>query len=289
MLLDDFIEWVKPILKIARDLVIIVFLAAIAWKIVTVKIDLTSFDFSDLLALIMAIFAVSLSAAFYFQANKSSHDFYDNIYNFTKDTSEMLGRIESGFGERLKNIDTSFTGFKESLSDLRNQEKTIESLDKKKEESENAEKTREELIKKLTTRTDMQKEEMNGILHQLAELSKELKEKKSEISRLQKKLDKSPIINSRATGTRVDELRGYRGIARFLSRLMIKYFDTHDIQEVPPLPDLLPSLFKGGRIPPNLRRDMARIGVLSLDGDLTVKGTAMLDSIIDSIYLEKNI
>lgn len=72
-----------------------------AWKLLSAefKIDLASFSFNDFLALVLALFSVALSVAFYFKANEASNQFYDNTYKFTKEMSEILGRIEAGFGD----------------------------------------------------------------------------------------------------------------------------------------------------------------------------------------------
>ncbi|OQB81233.1 MAG: hypothetical protein BWX88_04318 [Planctomycetes bacterium ADurb.Bin126] len=58
--------------------------------------------------MILALFAIGMSVAFYFKTTDSSNQFYDNIYNFTQKTSEILGRIEERFGERLKHLDEGY-------------------------------------------------------------------------------------------------------------------------------------------------------------------------------------
>lgn len=70
-----------------------------------IKFDFTDLRFTDLLSLIMAIFAIFLAIAFYLKATETSNVFYNNTYEFTNHTSELLGRIEAGFEERLKQID----------------------------------------------------------------------------------------------------------------------------------------------------------------------------------------
>lgn len=58
----------------------------------------------DLISVLLAFFAIGLSVAFYMKANETSSTFYDNTYKFTREVSEILGRIESGFGEKLTNL-----------------------------------------------------------------------------------------------------------------------------------------------------------------------------------------
>jgi hypothetical protein len=76
----------------------------IAYKITTADFSGIEFSFSELLALLLSFFAISISISFYFQTNKTSNRFYDNTYRFTKDISENLGRIEERFGEQLEGI-----------------------------------------------------------------------------------------------------------------------------------------------------------------------------------------
>ena len=55
-----------------------------------------------MLNLLLALFAVGLSATFYFKATETSERFYANTYDFSKDISEKIGRIEERFGGQLE-------------------------------------------------------------------------------------------------------------------------------------------------------------------------------------------
>ena len=79
---------------------------------------MSKFDFSDLLSLILALFAVGLAVAFYFKATDTSNKFYDNTYKFTGDVSQILGRIEAGFGERLRHLDEGYGHLAESVQNI---------------------------------------------------------------------------------------------------------------------------------------------------------------------------
>jgi len=120
----------------------------ILYKIITfsldiTKFDLSKFDFSDLLSLILAIFSIGLSVMFYIKADETSNRFYDNTQKFTRDISEILGRIEAGFGEKLKHIDEGYSKFIEDyysngkpLIESKLEEKENEEI-KKKEQDDN--------------------------------------------------------------------------------------------------------------------------------------------------------
>lgn len=93
-----------------RFLVVAAVIGVVLWKIATADLDLSQFAFSDLLALLLALFAIGLSVAFYFKAAETSNALYDNSDRFTKQISEILGRIEAGFGERLRPLDEGYSG-----------------------------------------------------------------------------------------------------------------------------------------------------------------------------------
>jgi hypothetical protein len=97
--------------KVTFLIFVIIFMVIIIWKLIGIdlKIDLTSFDFKDFLFLIVALFSLLLSIAFYFKATETSNTFYDNTYKFTQTVSEILGRIEAGFGEKLQHLDVGYS------------------------------------------------------------------------------------------------------------------------------------------------------------------------------------
>jgi hypothetical protein len=122
----------------AIKLSIIILFSVIAWRIAwsSFSLDLSKFDFSDLLAMILAIFAMIISVAFYFKSTDYSNLFYDNIYNFTQKTSEILGRIEERFGERLKHIDEGYGRIQSRFDGIL---KSSDEIEKKVKETEGKE------------------------------------------------------------------------------------------------------------------------------------------------------
>jgi hypothetical protein len=98
--------------------IVILFAIVIAKRLATVdlsKLNLTGFDFSQLLALLLALFAMALSAQFYFKAADTSNAFYNNTYNFMKDVSEVLGRMEERFGKQLEGLEKAQTRIEEGM------------------------------------------------------------------------------------------------------------------------------------------------------------------------------
>lgn len=166
--------------------------------------DFSDFDFSSLLSLLLAIFAIGLSVAFYFKSTETSNRFYDNTYKFTKDISEILGRIDSGFGERLRHLDEGYTSLRDNFysngsneQDKEDEIKKAESkidTDKKKLELEVAERKKiiEELMKKANI-GDQEKEAINSKLEErekeIANLNRELRHLKRQVYRAEKSIN----------------------------------------------------------------------------------------------------
>jgi peptidoglycan hydrolase CwlO-like protein len=122
-----------------------------------VTFDFSNFNFTDLLSLLLAIFAISLSVAFYFKATDTSNKFYDNTFKFTKDISEILGRIEAGFGERLKHLDEGYSGLMNKFDGSKTDNKS-EDIEEAKLEIE---KEKEQLHKEVEEKNELLNELMN--------------------------------------------------------------------------------------------------------------------------------
>ena len=118
------------------------------------------FTVESLLSTILAIFSIVISILFYFKADSTSSHFYDSSYNYMKDQSILLGRIEERFGAKFDSINTTLEHMhlknyeiveKETEKDLlikEFQEKTLMS-DKDKEAFINALKQKEQEIEEL--------------------------------------------------------------------------------------------------------------------------------------------
>ena len=104
--------------------------------IADLSFDFSKFDFNALLALLLSLFAIGLSIVFYFKATDTSNLFYDNTYKFTKDISNILGRIEAGFGEKLQNLDKGYSGLLNKIDKENTSPKDIEETKTDKKEVE---------------------------------------------------------------------------------------------------------------------------------------------------------
>lgn len=175
--------------SILKTIIISVFSVLIAYKLAISELnfDFSKFDFSDLLSLILALFSIGLAVTFYFKATDTSNNFYDNTYKFTKDISGILGRIEAGFGEKLKHLDEGYTGLVDKFSgdSIKVKSDSIEKVKKELEdEKERLEKEmdeKNEILSQLMTKANLN-------AHEREEFSKRINAKDEEINNLSSEL-----------------------------------------------------------------------------------------------------
>lgn len=173
----------KSLTSVAIRLALIILFSIVAWRIAwsNFSLDLSKFDFSDLLAMILALFAMGMSVAFYFKSTDSSNQFYDNIYNFTQKTAEILGRIEERFGERLKHLDegygriqSQFDGASRNPGEIEKKVKETEGKEEKeKEKLEETNKAMQQLLEKMAQRARLEEVEKEEFYAKLQELESE--------------------------------------------------------------------------------------------------------------------
>lgn len=190
----------KKLTSGALKLSIIILFSVIAWRIAwsSFSLDLSQFDFSDLLALVLALFAMTVSIAFYFKSTDSSNLFYDNIYNFTQKTSEILGRIEERFGERLKHLDegygriqSKFDGISKNPDEIEKQVKETEGKEEKeKEKLEETNKAMRDMIDTLAQRAKLQEQEKVDFYENLEKLTFEKDSAQERIREIEEDRDK---------------------------------------------------------------------------------------------------
>lgn len=167
-----------------RDISAIIFLFVCAYRIAVmdVVVDLTGFSFTDVLSMFLAMSAIALSAAFYFKADESSQGFYNNTYHFTKDVSEILGRIESGFGEKLRHIDEGYSGLSQKFDRMPFDKSAAKADEETKEaEIQEQEAQRQNIIEDLMKRAHLAGEEKRELVSRLSQLSSELDRSRAEL------------------------------------------------------------------------------------------------------------
>lgn len=185
--LSGFLTWGN-----LRDILLIALLVILTWKLLNsnIEIKFESFSFTDLLSVLLAFFAIGLSAAFYFKATETSNRFYDNSYKFTKEISEILGRIESGFGEKLQHIDEGYTGLRDKFDKMPFDVKTAKEEEQKEEKHiKEQESERNKIILGLMEKAKVADHEKEALLKELESHTRELEKSKFELRRLQRKIN----------------------------------------------------------------------------------------------------
>lgn len=186
----------------------VIAVVALSVKVLMIPTSLV-IDFPMLLSLLLALFSVALSALFYFKATDSSNQFYDNTHKFTRDISQLLAKMESGFGERLRNLDEGYTsmrsywqaGFKPGEAEGDIASKVEEAKQKLQEENEGIKKIveqRNKIIDDLIEGSQLDKAEKDKV-------SSELRRKEGELAAMQ---DEMKRLNTRLTLARFQKRQG---------------------------------------------------------------------------------
>lgn len=263
-------EWVKAIS-------VLLLVGVASYKIYVTPFNITV-DFPTLLSLLLALFSVGLAALFYFKATETSNTFYDNSYNFTKDIAQLLVKIESGFGERLRHLDEGYSSMRDYLQSMpeRKSEEVVETTKKKikdeKQEIEKVASERNQIIKHLVERSQLQQEEKTKVLE-------ELKEKEQELMEAQKELTK---MNRRLVVERMKRARGSsrdRGFVGFTKSRVLPELGVERILEGSPI-----SIRKrfdriSGDLPRAYLDDLEKEGYF--DNGLTSEGVLFIRSLAD--------
>lgn len=249
-----------------RDLLVSTLIVALGWKLVNAdfKVDLATFSFNDFLALILALFSVALSVAFYFKASDASNKFYDNTYKFTKEMSEILGRIEAGFGERLRHLDEGYSGMRDKLDRMPAYGATPLEVQQEKEEIRLKEEQQKALLEDLATRAKLAEHEKQALFQQLRKTDQELQTARGELKKMQE--SRASVRRSPSTGT----------VFRYLVR-QLKEFRS-GAEEERPSPSELRSLFAEHRniIADRAIDDLRDLGMLDSEEELTADAMRLL-------------
>ena len=242
----------------------------VGWKLLTspINVNLSDFNFTDLLSLILALFAVALSITFYFKVIETSNDFYNNTYKFTSETSEILGRIEAGFGERLRHLDEGYTGLRDRIEKFPIDTYQVEQKVKEEEdEVKNKEEERDKLIESLAEKAKLEKNEKIELFRKLNELENELTDAKSTVAFFHKQLKKADIETGKDRH-RYDKVMRY--IKKFLiNEMLIKEMDIREINIIN-----IKNRFNSikDKLPAKFLNDMQEFGFVDSEMNLTDEG-----------------
>lgn len=265
-------SWLKFIVGILFSILIVYKLA-----ISDFVFDFTNFDFNSLLSLILAIFAISLSVAFYFKATDTSNSFYDNTYKFTQDVSEILGRIEAGFGERLRHLDEGYTGLIGKFDNgntEQNIKETKEELEKEKQKLKNDIEERNKILNSLIEKAQLEQ-------HQKEEIRNQLKEKEVEISKQNNEINF--LRNRLHSENKSDDIKSLELPSNIIKLLLNFYKSLNDPEIIENMPT---SIFMRryklelNELSNNERVSLQNLRIINEDGLFTVHGIRTLREIV---------
>jgi hypothetical protein len=259
-------------LKNCRDVAVLIFFGVMSFKFFSIELSLNikEFGFTDLLAILIAFFAIGLSAAFYFKATDTSNRFYDNSYAFTKDVSEILGRMEAGFGERLRHLDEGYTGIRDKFDKLPfDSAKAMEDIEKENQEIKNKEGEQRKALEGLAIKAHLAENEKLDLFAHMEKISRELEESKTEARRLEKSLLQNEKIN-------IDD---GMDILHYLSRKILKARPSGISMKSPNTS--YGYMFRQIRkeVPRRVIRALENCGFIDEDGDLTSEAIKILTQI----------
>jgi hypothetical protein len=248
--------------------------AVVCYRLVTApfSVDLTGFSFNDLLALILAMFSIALSVAFYFKATDTSNEFYDNTYRFTKDISEILGRIEAGFGERLRHLDEGYTGLRDQVARIPlDERKAKEEIAEEEEQAQKVEEEKARLLEDLARRAKLQEAEKHALFQKLGQKDSELAKTRSEIEFMRRRLERAEALRESEGEDRVPVT-----VRHYIASDVVPAIGV-DVVLAGPRSILRKRFFElKDKFHPGFLRDAESLGLVDPEGMLTDRGFRVL-------------
>ena len=170
------IETTKNIIKLiitgVLSLITIFFFFVIFLNITKSGIQL-QISSESIISILLALFSIGISIAFYFKASETSNTFYITSYELMKDQSMLLGRFEERFGERLGNVQSLLQTMKTPVEHGESSEKIQKEVNEIKE-----------TVINLTEKAQLSPQEKKEILEEVIK-------KERSIMELQSKFDNS--------------------------------------------------------------------------------------------------
>lgn len=266
-------DWVKAICALALTVVLCV-------KIYSTPTTIT-IDFPTLLSLLLALFSVGLSALFYFKATDTSNAFYDNTYKFTKDIAELLVKIESGFGERLRHLDEGYSSMRNYLQGSTHRpsadvEKTKEKLETEQQEIAKVRAERNKIVQQLIERSQLHQAEKDQVAKQLLSKEQELAHSQEEIAKLNRRLTVERVLKRKAS-TEDEEFDS--PFSQYTYERVIEKIGTERVIDAPS--GYLRARFDevANELPRGYIDDLERRGYF--DAGLTLKGVKFLKAVAE--------
>lgn len=195
--IDDFekiVSFTKPhwVWDIAKALCLVGLAYSVIVWVFQINVS-QQIDGGTFIAVVLALFAIGFSAMFYFKTNDSRTMYYLNSYTITKGT-ELLGRVEGAFGERLSALEEGLAALEKrgcapaAGADPRRLGGAFEAADASMQSTESdlerlaGEKDR--IIADLLSKAQLQESEKAKVEAELAEITQKFHERSIELLKL---------------------------------------------------------------------------------------------------------
>lgn len=248
------------IIRLLREIALLGILTYLAYSFISGDIGITfgtkALTASEIISILLAFFAILLSAAFYYMSTQQSNLFYHNVHQFTKDTSEILGRLD----EQVKNIGGKQSELKDTFEKnytynnqngvtQKKEEKINEELERKEEDLKEKERSINQKIDSLIEKIESE-EEKEKLRFELQQERAEIKKLKSEMN------DKSNLLNI------------IHRVKSHTQRLM-KQMDIDGIAQVRPTPLFMELIAQSGE---GYQKDLLDLGYI-IERDESLRAT----------------
>lgn len=249
-ILDKMLEMKKSENKpnFVKRCILITTCIAIILLIITLCVMLykNSFSVESLISLLLAFFSIFISVFFYFKADEASNRFYETSYNFMKDVSVTLGKIEERFGEKLNSLN-------DKISHL-----SIEK-EAKKEELESAEDEKQAIIDDLMQKASLNDSQKQEYMQKLKIQDKQITDLQQELMRM-RRMERN-LRRERNLRVENDDYSDY-----------LKFFNSSEL-----------SAIQNTHVsdwPSPLKEKLIKLNMLDSEGDLTPFGNKILMHIL---------
>lgn len=274
-------QWVHPVV---RSLVVLAFAGVVVYKVAITPLNLT-LDFPSLLSLLLAIFSVGLAALFYFKATETSNTFCDNTYKFTRDTAELLARIESGFGERLRHLDESYARIQERVLPAPSKEeitKAEENIAQERQALAATVRERDELVEDLLRKSRLDEKAKDEFRAQLAERDGQLRSAQEQLASLVAQVGE---LRSAPEGATRRERRT-AAVAEYVRTHVLEMLDPDYVAKAPPTSINRRWTAIRGSLPPAFVADLTSLGLADDEGSLTRAGIQLFKNVASGKHRE---
>ena len=259
----------NDLLRILREGVLLVLVALILYHLIRgdIAIELPDLSASELVSIFLAFFAIALAVSFYFAATSQSNDFYNNVNRFTKETSEILGRLD----EQVKNLGGRQSELKDSIDKYyfgSNNEKLEEAQQSTEAQVEEVNENISQIIRELFDKAQLDTPEREQFERRIREKDQELGELRERLGRIAMRSER-PVRHY--TRSRIQKLGLEEAISESPRSLLFKI---------------------ARRGPASYRRDLHALGYINSESiesesDITKKGENLVVSELHALLEEE--